>query len=542
MKLKKIALMITSTMFATSAVAAPVKQERWFEVEVVFFTQLGDKDKLQEVFPEKDQLPAMPRYKKVIDLITPFLHPDISVIRQKLPICDSSVTSSDFSAQQYFSTKPKLLPPYFSTLTLEEIEALPLVDEFGQNLFQFESDSSELTEDAFNEETQPSDEFSDDESAFIEPTEEITELNELGTNESSIELPNDLADDEFFISTITPEQQQLVVDAENYFTPALYSTIPLIAKPVENSTSIKVCTFVEQDFNEVKKLNPEFEFNGLEVTKVPLTIKGNEDEMSEKPYLIHQDSLQLHDIVKQLRRSKGFRPLLHLGWRHAPQTKRIAEAYRIYGGNNHKASYDVELEEYNILLEEAKLAEAAALESTTEDLTEQPEYAEQGVYDNSALELTPEQEVNLAIQSRIQEVIEQVNDISSSDLPTIQTSLDNPDDNLDFLPSNVPLNLANPPESPVQDWYLDGLFRVHLDHYLYITADFNLVNKTLAEQVTHKLNSIAPMNLKPIRFQQNRRVISGEIHYFDHPYMGMIVQIRKYKRPEPDQDKKETIN
>jgi hypothetical protein len=32
--------------------------------------------------------------------------------------------------------------------------------------------------------------------------------------------------------------------------------------------------------------------------------------------------------------------------------------------------------------------------------------------------------------------------------------------------------------------------------------------------------------------QQLRRVISTQVHYFDHPLMGMIVQIRRYERPQ----------
>ena len=98
--------------------------------------------------------------------------------------------------------------------------------------------------------------------------------------------------------------------------------------------------------------------------------------------------------------------------------------------------------------------------------------------------------------------------------------------------------LANAPESPVQPWFLDGFFKVHVNHYLYITADFNILNMSLAQQATQALATSAAglvetMGAKAINFKQSRRVISGEIHYFDHPYMGMIVQIRRYKRPEP---------
>ncbi|KYL32862.1 MULTISPECIES: peptidoglycan binding protein CsiV [Pseudoalteromonas] len=72
-------------------------------------------------------------------------------------------------------------------------------------------------------------------------------------------------------------------------------------------------------------------------------------------------------------------------------------------------------------------------------------------------------------------------------------------------------------EQPLSYWELDGLFKIHLRHYLYITADFD-VNEKLPNG-----------DIESARFSQFKRVISGEIHYFDHPRMGMIVQIRKYK-------------
>lgn len=70
---------------------------------------------------------------------------------------------------------------------------------------------------------------------------------------------------------------------------------------------------------------------------------------------------------------------------------------------------------------------------------------------------------------------------------------------------------------PLSYWELDGLFKIHLRHYLYITANFD-VNEKLSNG-----------DIESARFSQFKRVISGEIHYFDHPRMGMIVQIRKYK-------------
>ena len=82
---------------------------------------------------------------------------------------------------------------------------------------------------------------------------------------------------------------------------------------------------------------------------------------------------------------------------------------------------------------------------------------------------------------------------------------------------NAQPELLDAPEKPTVSWELDGLFKVHLRHYLYITTDFDISRKLESGEI------------EAARFSQFRRVISGEIHYFDHPRMGMIVQIRKFK-------------
>ncbi|MEO2281922.1 CsiV family protein [Pseudoalteromonas pernae] len=65
-------------------------------------------------------------------------------------------------------------------------------------------------------------------------------------------------------------------------------------------------------------------------------------------------------------------------------------------------------------------------------------------------------------------------------------------------------------------WELDGFLKVHLNHYLYITS--NLITRHSGDTDTGVSSE----------FSQFRRVISGEIHYFDHPQIGMLVQIRRF--------------
>ena len=75
----------------------------------------------------------------------------------------------------------------------------------------------------------------------------------------------------------------------------------------------------------------------------------------------------------------------------------------------------------------------------------------------------------------------------------------------------IPDQLQNVPE-----WELDGLMKIYVRHYLFINADFDISQR------------LETGDYEKARFSQFKRVISNEIHYFDHPRMGMIVQIRRY--------------
>jgi hypothetical protein len=89
---------------------------------------------------------------------------------------------------------------------------------------------------------------------------------------------------------------------------------------------------------------------------------------------------------------------------------------------------------------------------------------------------------------------------------------------------------------PLQPWSIDGLFKVHLNHYLYINSEFTMIDPEYQakQHALNKLNGAenAEQN-EVITFKQSRKVITGEIHYFDHPYIGMIVQIRRFDPTKP---------
>jgi hypothetical protein len=89
---------------------------------------------------------------------------------------------------------------------------------------------------------------------------------------------------------------------------------------------------------------------------------------------------------------------------------------------------------------------------------------------------------------------------------------------------------------PLQPWSIDGLFKVHLNHFLYINTEFTVIDPEYQTK-QHALNKLNNAEFSEknevITFKQSRKVITGEIHYFDHPYIGMIVQIRRFDPAKP---------
>jgi len=89
---------------------------------------------------------------------------------------------------------------------------------------------------------------------------------------------------------------------------------------------------------------------------------------------------------------------------------------------------------------------------------------------------------------------------------------------------------------------LDGTIKLHLGRYLHLEADL-----LYRSQIEPLENNTFFMNLDEIeqpqtlfRMHQTRRLRSGELHYFDHPMFGMLVQITPYELPEPEIEPEES--
>jgi hypothetical protein len=78
-----------------------------------------------------------------------------------------------------------------------------------------------------------------------------------------------------------------------------------------------------------------------------------------------------------------------------------------------------------------------------------------------------------------------------------------------------------------------GTVRVHLMNYLHVTLDLTYQAPSSATPAESSVDGLDEIVLAPqYRLTTTRRVISRELHYFDHPAFGVLVRIT----PVPTQD------
>jgi hypothetical protein len=84
---------------------------------------------------------------------------------------------------------------------------------------------------------------------------------------------------------------------------------------------------------------------------------------------------------------------------------------------------------------------------------------------------------------------------------------------LGLLPAKVDIE----PNVQQDSWQIEGLIKIHVRHYLYVTTELD---------IRYEIDN---GDTQTARMSQYTRVYSGDMHYLDHPKLGIIFQIRKYK-------------
>jgi len=524
-------LAISISQIAMSAdvwAAKQEKPERWFEVEVILFKQLNNKAELKEQFPDDITASNLPDYRQSVDLLSPYLQPNLTRIKQFIPLCGEK------DEQRLFLESLQSV----STPFPQQVQLIEQVAIFNM------PDSSETTEETSRESLQAV----------------LNENNNKENNGISEDFEPEVAQVVLKTSSTSPKES---IQQKDALTEIVAFELDLqkeaLAKPIFSTKELCLITQQEMESLFNKEELADFNLDSFSVDALPSRLNASGAHISNSPYLIADESLLLKDISQRLRWSKEFRPLLHFGWRQVGKTQKKAIPLKLFAGEHLEYKYQKALTDYHTEIEEANAIEKNLLEqlaqaqnttlSTSQTLNQESNAGEVFLLVDEFTENTNTVSVdgNLKIkteqkQQALNKFFSQTGLINSShiDISTVndvvnsidEQSLDNilAKNDAEMIIGAQTLDINNPPKKPLQPWLLDGFLVVHLDHYLYITADFNVFNQN---QVTTRIESDKTNAVKLINFSQNRRVITGEIHYFDHPYIGMIIQIRRFDPTKP---------
>jgi hypothetical protein len=262
--------------------------------------------------------------------------------------------------------------------------------------------------------------------------------------------------------------------------------------------------------------------------------------------IVPANELQLNRQFAALNDHANYNVVLHSAWRMQPKTRKDAIPIRLFAGQNYQQQYQMNGD--------------AIIKKPTE--TTSPQIS------------TATTEITSSITN---DVIDLDNAATIDDGVIIQTS---------------GVDMISEPTTPV--WKIDGELTIYLDHYLYaktdlfvrkegtkvipttqvdgavtakdaVTAnaenidllkllDIHLEPKQAKQNKIALLDKQVQLNTEAERFevhaqlsdkavpflnsypmQQLRVIRSGEVHYLDHPMFGMLIQIRKYQPPVPEE-------
>jgi hypothetical protein len=485
---RKVAIvgLLTTSVLAQPAIA--VDKQWWFDVEVILFERNLDTANIPEKF--KQSRLEQPT-NNILDLLTPYIKPDISYLRAGLPYCRASnrlVVKAQYEQDFAFPLPVAEIDQSHSALTDQQLQQ-QTEDQNKQTAQSQDASSPNLQHNILGN---------------LDPSTNI----ELDTGYNSIRPPIQVE----FIEWQVPSE--ILCAYAEQIDPSFASIVWS-----RNEASL------EQSNDQIKR--------------VPQIINGIEWQQNRGEFLLPISNMYMSELYQKIQRQRDITPILHVSWRQEVKFGREnADTFRLFAGENFAEQFDS-----NGLL---------IINSTNSLLDNLNQAADEFYVPEQALAgLTPEQR---------QTLLTGINNTSTeADSQDIFTKI------AAVLADDTPFNIAQDNAQTKQQtvktaaktlkeiWKLDGGISVYLRNvgripYLHIDSNLDFRQPIFEPIKTQKVESLSinmseqgvipvapiqpPNFLRSVNFNQLRRVISKQVHYFDHPLFGMIVRINRYRWPE----------
>ncbi len=239
--------------------------------------------------------------------------------------------------------------------------------------------------------------------------------------------------------------------------------------------------------------------------EIPINVLGNDWPEARYAHVLSAKQHELDKLAQQIRYTKGLQRMLHLTWRQQVKFgENASPSVHLYAGKNYSFDFD-----------------------------------DQGEAIKPVIPVTPvpdredsEQELTLSQDTFFSQLEAAINDAEPISFANMMAAVNQAQQPAPLIRQSEDNDLRAP------IWQLDGSLRVYLKYinqvpYLHIDSEMYYRQPVPANPGASLTESEAPeYKLVSVPFKQVRRVISKQIHYFDHPLFGMIVQIRRYNMPE----------
>lgn len=412
------------------------------------------------------------------DVISQSLYPDIAWVKQNLGQCDTPIS-----------------PIWYDTPSLEDIGAM------------YESWRQSLTPEALaaHDETQALLEGNEQAQMIAEDLLQQTEaLNEtIPAPSEAVFDPVDDTGDLLWSGDLIAEQW-LYFHGPKAYDSAVFAATLKDCNPATDWLQFDGSQWVRHITN-----------NRLpDLARTPIVVMGKDWDRSVQPHALSEEQFELADLSKQIRWRKGLERILHVAWRQEVKFGQDeADTVRLFAGTNFAEQYDAD--------GKARVIDVAI---------------------DSAQAFTPIEENTVSepvIVPAEQDIFSTIDDIALEH-PTV------PFARFTQLEQDLGTEEANDAaRSPI--WELDGGVKIFLKYinrvpYLHIDSQLAFRQATLIESdAQNNATSEQQYQLVSVPFNQLRRVISKQVHYFDHPMFGFVIELRRYQRPAAEQEPEGTV-
>ncbi|MDC8831408.1 CsiV family protein [Alteromonas gilva] len=513
-------LLTLSVITATPVLAQDDTDKWWFDIEVVLFARDTSVSDVAELFEQQSQLTAP---DTDWDLLSDYYQPDITMVYNSLPVCNAP-------ASPLWADKP----------TLDEIiTRYTLPDEPGSEEPVSEELSATLADTT--DETATADSLEAGQTSNSAAVAALPGDTAVNTNAySTAYIP---AQTEYTVTTdvTVPGTNTTLLTASDETTPVTPApeAEPLPAPPpspakiagywlsyVLNDAQLTPFAVPDRQLDCVESRQPVLVTN-LNTTsdwhwqqadlripvrqQTPLTIEGADWQRANGPHLLPGSALTQDELFTSIRWRKGLQRLAHFSWRQQVKFGQDkAETLRVFAGQNYANQFNQSGEQ---LAADTPSASAPEVASAAPDAQDTPPPVPTDTF------------------------FSELNKRLANPQPISFASMMTPPE------PDIADIIAGSQKEPAPIWELDGFIQIYLKYlnnvpYLHINSEL-FYRQPLLTGTTVAGDGFATTTptyeLVSVPFKQLRRVISTQLHYFDHPLFGMVVQIRRYDRPPAPQ-------